>query len=171
MNIMEGCPVIKPVVADTFFSVPSSITRARKRKGRDKEGLENVLRAHIVHGLRTRVELRSNLKEEAGRKVDDRSNSKTLEEAAWEVAYAVESLAHPSMAYLYPLIMIIPIRYHEAEISGENFNLKAWELLKMCKNNCKHDLSSRLLPQIKGFDDLCTKDHDVESNHCFSLLS
>lgn len=46
--------------------------------------------------------------------VDDRSNSQWhWREAAWKVAYAVESLAHPSMAYLYPLIMIIPIRYHE----------------------------------------------------------
>ncbi|KMT17188.1 hypothetical protein BVRB_2g040970 [Beta vulgaris subsp. vulgaris] len=34
MNIMS-CPIIKAVVADTFFSVPSShssITRARRRK-------------------------------------------------------------------------------------------------------------------------------------------
>ncbi|MCE3216271.1 hypothetical protein HAX54_005786 [Datura stramonium] len=105
------------------------------------------------------------------------------------------------MAYLYPLIMIIPsIRYQgigmpvnhfymrdggqlglelfplgllsprlvdiahlyrapsPKEISGENFNLEAWELLKMCMNNCgKNDLSSRLLPQIKGFDDLQLK--------------
>lgn len=37
------------------------------------------------------------------------------------------------------------------------------ELLKMCMN--KHDLSSILLPQtFQGFDDLCTKAHDVEAH-------
>jgi len=39
------------------------------------------------------------------------------------------------------------------------------ELLKMCMNNFRHDLSSILLPQtFKGFDDLCTKAHDVEAH-------
>ncbi|CAL1388697.1 unnamed protein product [Linum trigynum] len=36
-----SCPVIKPVVADTFFSVPSSpssITRARRRKCAKRRG-------------------------------------------------------------------------------------------------------------------------------------
>lgn len=35
----------------------------------------------------------------------------------------------------------------------------------MCMNNFRHDLSSILLPQtFKGFDDLCTKAHDVEAH-------
>lgn len=39
------------------------------------------------------------------------------------------------------------------------------ELLKMCMNNLRHDLSSILLPKtFKGFDDLCTKAHDVEAH-------
>lgn len=39
------------------------------------------------------------------------------------------------------------------------------ELLKMCMNNFMHILSSILLPQtFKGFDDLCTKAHDVEAH-------
>lgn len=41
------------------------------------------------------------------------------------------------------------------------------ELLKMCMNNFRHDLSSILLPKTLlegGFDDKCTKAHDVEAH-------
>ncbi|KAD7480113.1 hypothetical protein E3N88_03249 [Mikania micrantha] len=56
MNMMS-CPIIKPVVVDTFFSAPSSpssITGATTNKFRE---LRRKLRAHIGHGLRTGMEL------------------------------------------------------------------------------------------------------------------